>query len=213
MNHTRSQEVSRLQAEQKVQNCALLLAYVSGSPGGWYGIVKSSIDGFSSDYALISSNVGEWECHPAQVFCVTGDEDAREELEEIRQAVKESFEMDELPMVATLTEEEIQAAKQNVKEAWTEYSANLGSIDGLPVKIDGDEIEALKGGYLNGESVSRGDYLDREGGKEGARCYTLDEVQPLTEEDLAEWLEELCSKSSSDLSYCNWEAVAETVNE
>lgn len=121
--------------------------------------------------------------------------------------------MDELPMVATLTEEEIQAAKQNVKAAWTEYSGNLGSIDGIPVKIDGDEIEALKGGYLNGESVSRGDYLDHEGGKEGARCYTLAEVQPLTEEDLAEWLEELCSKSGSDLSYCNWEAVAETVNE
>lgn len=155
MNYTRSQEVSRLQAEQKVQNCALLLAYVYGSPGGWYGIVKSSIDGFSSDYALISSNVGDWECHPAQVFCVTGDEDAREELEEIRQAVKESFEMDELPMVATLTEEEIQAAKQNVKEAF----------------------------------------------------------QDSEESDLAEWLEELCSKSSSDLSYCNWEAVAETVNE
>lgn len=118
--YTRHQEVARAQSHQKLQNCALLCAYVHGLPGGWYAVVDSHIDGFRSDYALIHSNVGDFECHPVRAFYLAGGEDCMEELEEIRAAVQAAHKMDELPLVATLTEEEKEAARLSVREALEE---------------------------------------------------------------------------------------------
>lgn len=119
----RHQEVSRIQAHTKLVNCALLVAYTAGKPGGWYAVAAGHIDGFSNNYALIHSNPGNMAVHPVRAFCLAGTESELYELEEHRAAVKQYNDMDELPLVATLTAEEIEAAKNAVREAWADSEA------------------------------------------------------------------------------------------
>ena len=113
-------KTAQAQADQQLENCALLCAYVHGSPSGWYGIVDSHIDGFRSDYAMVHSNPGNFESHPVRAFYVLGTEDYMEELEEIRALVKEAHHMAELPLVTTLTAEEKEDARLAVREALEE---------------------------------------------------------------------------------------------
>ncbi len=116
-NFQRHQEVSRIQARTKLVNCALLVAYVYGQPGGWYAIADGHIDGFSNDYALVHSNPGDTSAHPIKAFYLDGSESELYDLKEHRQAVKEYHDYDELPLVTTLTKEEITAAVEAVREA------------------------------------------------------------------------------------------------
>jgi hypothetical protein len=99
-----------------LSNCALLLAYVYGEPGGWYAICRSHIDGFPCDYALIHSNPGDLEIHAVRAFYLDGTEVGTDELDAIRKAVSTYNRSDE-PPVTTLTEEEIDAAAAAVRAA------------------------------------------------------------------------------------------------
>lgn len=118
--YERHRQIEREQSRQQLKNCALLLAYVHGLPGGWYGIASGHIDGFRSDYALIHSHPGNLELHPIRAFYLDGAEDCLDELEDIRRAVKDYHHLDELPPVTTLTAEEKTAALQAVREAFEE---------------------------------------------------------------------------------------------
>lgn len=105
---------------QKLRNCALLCAYAFGSAPGWYGIAHGSIEGFPADYAVINSVPGNIELHQVRAFYLLGNEDYLDELEEIRQAVADYHNDDELPLVTTLTADEIEAARLKVREALLE---------------------------------------------------------------------------------------------
>jgi len=118
--YERHQQVAREQANQQLQNCALLCAYVYGAQGGWYAIAKGSIDGFSCDYAIIHSNPGNMECHPVRAFYLDETESELFDIEEHREAIKQAHEMDELPLVAKFTSEEKEAARLAVREALDE---------------------------------------------------------------------------------------------
>ena len=121
--YERQREVARLQERQKLVNCALLCAYIFGEPGGWYVIADGDIDGFNSDYALIHSNPGDLCCHKVRAIYAEDEATAAEyndEIEEIRVAVAEERRMEELPLVAILTAEEIEQARKAVHEALDE---------------------------------------------------------------------------------------------
>lgn len=121
--YTRHQEIAREQARQQLQNCALLCAYVYGQPGGWYAIVKGSIDGFAADYAMVHSNPGDFAVHPVRALFTESEAEKveyAEGLAEIQQAVQEEHRMAEPPPVAVLTPEEIAAATAAVREALDE---------------------------------------------------------------------------------------------
>ena len=120
--YERHQEVSRIQARQKLANCAMLAAYIHGQPGGWYGIAAGHIDGFANDYAIVHCEPGNLAMHPIRAFYLGGEESELQELEEVRTAVKNYNEWDELPLVTTLTAEEIEAAAAAVREAISEES-------------------------------------------------------------------------------------------
>ena len=111
------------QYRQQLVNCALLVAYVHGQPGGWYGIAQGSADGFPCDYAIIHDNPGNLECHPIRAFYLAGGESDLEELEYARKAVAE-YRDGELPLVTTLAPEEIQSSIDAVREAWAEALAH-----------------------------------------------------------------------------------------
>ncbi|MDE2019387.1 MAG: hypothetical protein KGJ13_03500 [Patescibacteria group bacterium] len=148
-NFKRHQEVSDIQSETELQNCALLAAYIFGKPGGWFFLCNGSVDGFSNDYALIHSTPGNIECHSVQAVYLNGDELFQSELSEILedQAAKNGGER---PPVETFTDEEKQ-----------------GAIGALREAAEAEEVE-----------------------------------------DLEEWLETLCNNSPSDVSFCDWAAVA-----
>jgi hypothetical protein len=113
-------KIDAAQARQQLQNCALLVAYVYGQASGWYGIASGHIDGFQSDYAIIHVNPGDFAMHRIHAFYLAGtEEEYMVELEVIRQACAEENES-ELPLVATLTPEEIQHAVEAVRAAWSE---------------------------------------------------------------------------------------------
>lgn len=123
VQYERQQQVSREQDRQKLANCALLCAYVFGQPGGWYVIADGNIDGFNSDYALIHSNPGDLCCHHVRAIYAESDATAKEyadEIEEIRTAVAKEIHMEELPLVAVLTADEIELARKAVMEALAE---------------------------------------------------------------------------------------------
>jgi hypothetical protein len=117
-NYDRHQKVSRLQARQKLSNCALLVAYIHGQPGGWYGIASGHVDGFANDYAYVHSNPGDIQVHPIRAFFIEGTENADElaELDQICAAVAEYHDSDR-PLIATFTGEEKEAALVAVRQA------------------------------------------------------------------------------------------------
>lgn len=196
-------EIERQQEQQQLQNCALLCAYVYGQPGGWYAVAKGSIDGFASDYALVHSNPGNFANHSVRAIFAESAEEAKEyaeDLAEIQQAVQEANGMEEPPAVAVLAEEEKKAALGAVREAWGNYAS--GRIDGVLVRRGEAGIEALESGTLNGgERVAKGDMLDD----------AADRLAPLTEDDLVEWLRDLCGGAPSDLAFTDWSLVAQAV--
>jgi hypothetical protein len=110
-------------AHSQLQNCAMLCAYVFGSAPGWYAIVSGSINGFRSDYAMVHSNPGDFESHPVRAFYIEGNSTEAEymaDLDDIRRLVKKAHDMADLPLVATLTAEEKEAARLAVREALNE---------------------------------------------------------------------------------------------
>lgn len=116
----RAQEVNRLQAQQELQNCALLCAYAFGQPDGWYMIADGNINGFPSDYAMIHGNVGDIECHKIKaIFAINKSEidQYAGEIEDIRKAVAEAYRMVEPPAVSVFTPEEIEHARRAVRDA------------------------------------------------------------------------------------------------
>lgn len=199
--YSRHQEVARAQAHQKLQNCALLCAYVYGAPGGWYAIAKGSVDGFPSDYALVSSNPGDCACHPVRALYAAHKSELVEyaaHIAAVVQAVKD--EHGDAPLVAVLTAEEQEAARLVVRDALVHYAS--GRIDGILVRTDEAGIEALESGTLNGgERVSKGDMLDD----------VAQRLTPLTDEDAAEWLRDLCNCTASDLTMTDWDAVVAAI--
>lgn len=212
----RHQEVSGAQARQQLANAALLVAYIHGQPGGWYGIASGSIDGFPADYAIVHAIPGNIVPHPIRAFFIDGDEDqsALEELEEIRQAVADEHGYEELPLVATLTDEEIAAAEVKVRDAWGERGNLYGTIGDVPVRSIRGNVEVMETGELNGKTVQPGMLLSEEGNENGF-VYSDSEIllwngSPWERSDQAEWLKELCA-GVSDLDFCDWDAVVEAV--
>ena len=130
--YERHRQIAREQERTKLQNCALLCAYVWGDAPGWYGVVSGHIDGFRSDYAMVHSNPGDFEHHPVRAFYIVGNETELEymaDLDKIRSVVAKCHYMDDLPLVATLTEGEKEAARLAVRSAWEDYSHGLPDAD------------------------------------------------------------------------------------
>lgn len=130
--YERHKQVAREQERQMFQNCALLCAYVYGQSGGWYMVASGHVDGFRSDYALVQSCAGNIACHQVRaLYAATAQElsEYAEEIGDICDAVTEARGgMEYRPLVAVLTAEEIERARQAVAEALAE--GDTGDIVG-----------------------------------------------------------------------------------